>query len=50
MLHNQALPSDHGRHVTFGKFNERFLLPESPKDKKMSTELRSIPVESVEVN
>ena len=49
MLHNQALPSDHGRDV---KSMKGFFwnIGESTKDKKMSTELRSIPVESVEMN
>ena len=32
------------------KINERFLLPESTKDKKMSTELSSIPAESKKVS
>lgn len=49
MLHNQALPSDHGRDV---KSMKGFFwnIGESTKDKKMSTELSSIPVESVEMN
>lgn len=49
MLHNQALPSDHGRDV---KSMKGFFwnIGESTKDKKMSTELSSIPGESKKVS